>query len=87
MLLHFHNPKKWKDGAYSAGVLSHYFTDPHMPFRAGQTEAEGAVHRAAEWSVTTRYDKLRDLVPEVGGYGRGSSAHWADDFPEDWESG
>ena len=58
----------WKDSAYSAGVLSHYFTDPHMPFHTGQTEAEGAVHRAAEWSVTTSYDKLRALIPEVGGY-------------------
>ena len=71
--------KAWKDGAYSAGVLSHYFTDPHMPFHTGQTEAEGAVHRAAEWSVTTSYDKLRDLIPEVGGYpklGAAKSGDW-----------
>lgn len=60
--------REWKEGAYSAGVLSHYFTDPHMPFHTGQTEAEGAVHRAAEWSVTTSYDKLRELIPAVGGY-------------------
>lgn len=59
---------EWKESAYSAGVLSHYCTDPLMPFHTGQTEAEGAVHRAAEWSVTTSYDKLRDLIPEVGGY-------------------
>jgi len=71
--------KAWKDGAYSAGVLSHYFTDPHMPFHTGQTEAEGAVHRAAEWSVTTSYDKLRDLIPEVGGY-PGLSAAKAGDW-------
>ena len=58
----------WKDSAYSAGVLSHYFTDPHMPFHTGQTEAEGAVHRPLEWSVTTSYDTLRELIPEVGGY-------------------
>src|SRR5262249_41043919 len=42
----------WSDVAYSAGVLSHYFTDPHMPFHTGQTEEEGKVHRAAEWSIT-----------------------------------
>ena len=29
--------KAWKDSAYSAGVLSHYFTDPHMPFHTGQS--------------------------------------------------
>ena len=61
---------EWKDGAYSAGVLSHYYTDPLMPFHTGQTEAEGAVHRAAEWSVTTSYDKLREIIPAVGGYPR-----------------
>lgn len=59
---------EWKESAYAAGVLSHYCTDPLMPFHTGQTEAEGAVHRAAEWSVTTCYDKLRDMIPEVGGY-------------------
>jgi len=59
---------EWKDGAYAAGVLSHYCTDPLMPFHTGQTEAEGAVHRAAEWSVTTSYDTLRTIIPEVGGY-------------------
>ncbi|MEZ6031549.1 MAG: DUF4332 domain-containing protein [Planctomycetaceae bacterium] len=59
---------EWKEGAYAAGVLSHYCTDPLMPFHTGQTEAEGAVHRAAEWSVTTSYDRLRDMIPEVGGY-------------------
>ena len=60
--------KEWKEGAYSAGVLSHYYTDPLMPFHTGQSEAEGAVHRAAEWSVTTSYDTLRAIIPEIGGY-------------------
>lgn len=59
---------EWKEGAYSAGVLSHYYTDPLMPFHTGQSEAEGAVHRAAEWSVTTSYDKLRSMIPDLGGY-------------------
>jgi hypothetical protein len=59
---------EWKAGAYSAGVLSHYYTDPLMPFHTGQSESEGAVHRAAEWSVTTSYDRLREMIPAVGGY-------------------
>ena len=42
-----------------------------MPFHTGQTEAEGAVHRAAEWSVTKSYEKLRTLLEqELGGYPR-----------------
>ncbi len=59
----------WKNAAYSAGVLSHYYTDPHMPFHTGQTESEGAVHRAAEWTVTKSYDHLRDIIEnDIGGY-------------------
>ncbi len=62
---------EWKDAAYAAGVLSHYYSDPQMPFHTGQTEAEGAVHRAAEWSVTKSYEKLRTLLEqELGGYPR-----------------
>jgi hypothetical protein len=62
---------EWKDAAYAAGVLSHYYTDPQMPFHTGQTESEGAVHRAAEWSVTKSYEKLRALLEqELGGYPR-----------------
>ena len=62
---------EWKDAAYAAGVLSHYYSDPQMPFHTGQTESEGAVHRAAEWSVTKSYEKLRTLLEqELGGYPR-----------------
>ena len=62
---------EWKEAAYAAGVLSHYYSDPQMPFHTGQTEAEGAVHRAAEWSVTKSYEKLRTLLEqELGGYPR-----------------
>lgn len=61
--------EEWKDAAYAAGVLSHYYSDPLMPFHTGQSEAEGAVHRAAEWSVTKSYDSLRKLIDEkLGGY-------------------
>lgn len=40
---------EWEAAAYAAGVLSHYYTDPVMPFHTGQTEAENAIHRATEW--------------------------------------
>lgn len=61
--------EQWKDAAYAAGVLSHYYSDPQMPFHTGQSESEGAVHRAAEWSVTKSYDLLRDIIEnELGGY-------------------
>ncbi len=60
---------EWKEAAYAAGVLSHYYSDPQMPFHTGQTEAEGAVHRAAEWSVTKSYEILRDMIEQdLGGY-------------------
>jgi hypothetical protein len=61
--------EEWKDAAYAAGVLSHYFSDPHMPFHTAQSESEGAVHRAAEWSVSKSYESLRALIQsDLGGY-------------------
>ena len=51
----------WPDAVYAAGVLSHYFTDPVMPFHTGQTEAENAIHRATEWSINRSYNALRAL--------------------------
>jgi predicted flap endonuclease-1-like 5' DNA nuclease len=44
---------------YSAGVLSHYYTDPVHPFHTAQSEAENNVHRAVEWSINRSYDSLR----------------------------
>ena len=74
---------EWKDAAYAAGVLSHYYSDPQMPFHTGQTESEGAVHRAAEWSVTKSYEKLRTLLEqELGGYPRVNMSP-ANDWLED----
>ncbi len=59
----------WKEAAYSAGVLSHYVSDPFMPFHTGQTEAEGKVHRACEWSIAQSYVELRNiLVQDLGGF-------------------
>ena len=48
----------WPEAVYAAGVLSHYFTDPVMPFHTGQTEAENAIHRATEWSINRSYNDV-----------------------------
>lgn len=52
----------WPTAAYHAGVLSHYVTDPVMPFHTGQTEEENTIHRAVEWSVTKSYDQLLERL-------------------------
>lgn len=59
----------WKEAAYSVGVLSHYFTDPFMPLHTAQSEAEGKVHRPAEWSVAQSYVELQNIIEQdLGGY-------------------
>ena len=59
--------RKWASAIYSAGVLSHYYTDPIQPFHTGQSEAESNIHRAAEWSITKSYDSIRRLlIDEIG---------------------
>ncbi len=61
--------KRWDDAVYAAGVMSHYFTDPHQPFHTGQTEEEGAIHRAVEWSFTKSYHEFQAILEEdLGGY-------------------
>jgi len=54
----------WPEAVYAAGVLSHYYSDPVMPFHTGQTEAENAIHRATEWSINRSYNALRALGEE-----------------------
>lgn len=54
----------WPAVAWSAGVLSHYVTDPMQPFHTAQSEAENAIHRAAEWSISRSYADLKGL-PEA----------------------
>jgi predicted flap endonuclease-1-like 5' DNA nuclease len=49
----------WTEAVWSAGVLSHYVTDPIQPFHTGQSDAENSIHRAAEWSISRSYDALR----------------------------
>ena len=61
--------QKWADAVYNAGVLSHYYTDPIQPFHTGQCEAEGIVHRAAEWSIACAYRELTDILEaDLGGW-------------------
>ena len=55
----------WSDAAYSAGVLSHYYTDPLMPFHTGSSDAEAVIHRAAEWSVNKSFETLWAAAPTV----------------------
>ncbi|MEM9738534.1 MAG: DUF4332 domain-containing protein [Pseudomonadota bacterium] len=54
--------ERWSAASYALGVLSHYYADPIQPFHTGQTEAEGAVHRALEWSIFKSRPALRDRI-------------------------
>lgn len=54
--------EKWKEVAYNAGVLSHYYSDPIMPFHTGSSQAENNIHRACEWSISCSYDRLRSTA-------------------------
>lgn len=61
--------RQWQTAVYSAGVLSHYVTDPVMPLHTGQSERENNIHRACEWSVSQSYDNLLETLDEdQGGY-------------------
>jgi predicted flap endonuclease-1-like 5' DNA nuclease len=51
----------WSEAAFAAGVLSHYYTDPIQPFHTAQSDAESAIHRAAEWSISRSYNDLAKL--------------------------
>jgi predicted flap endonuclease-1-like 5' DNA nuclease len=59
--------KAWRDAVFAAGVLSHYYTDPIQPFHTAQSEAETAIHRACEWSISRSYDALAKLGREQTG--------------------
>jgi predicted flap endonuclease-1-like 5' DNA nuclease len=59
----------WTEAIYAAGVLSHYYTDPIMPLHTGQTEAEGQIHRAVEWSITKSYGEFQNILEQdLDGY-------------------
>jgi len=59
----------WAHAAYCAGVMSHYIADPHQPFHTHQTEEEGVIHRAVEWSFAKSYRDFQNMLEqELGGY-------------------
>lgn len=61
--------KDWKQAAYCAGVMSHYYVDPIQPFHTHQTEEENVIHRAVEWSFSKSYTTFqRILENDLGGY-------------------
>lgn len=59
--------KKWSKAAYALGVLTHYYADPIQPFHTAQSEEEGAIHRALEWSIAKSRDTIKALI-DVRGY-------------------
>ena len=58
--------KKWGKAVYALGVMSHYYADPIQPFHTGQTEEEGAIHRAVEWSIAKSRDTIKARIDEMG---------------------
>ena len=66
-VIHLKN-KDFKSAVYASGVLSHYYMDPLMPLHTGQTEEEGVIHRACEWSVNKSFQKIVDNVVAEKGY-------------------
>ena len=73
------NECHWPMAAYAAGVLSHYVTDPVMPFHTAQSQAETNIHRAVEWSISKSYDSLRPQIDEAA-----SRIEITSDFGEGW---
>ncbi|MEL6825086.1 MAG: DUF4332 domain-containing protein [Pseudomonadota bacterium] len=59
--------KNWSKAAYALGVLTHYYADPIQPFHTAQSEEEGAMHRALEWSIAKSRDTIKALI-DVRGY-------------------
>ena len=57
--------RDWPDAIYSAGVLSHYYTDPIQPFHTGQSQRESDIHLAAEWSIAKAYDEIKKIQVHV----------------------
>ncbi len=52
----------FEHAAWNAGVMSHYLADPCQPFHTGQSEAEGVIHRAAEWSFSKAFPELLGII-------------------------
>ena len=59
--------QNWSKAAYALGVLTHYYAAPIQPFHTAQSEEEGAMHRALEWSIAKSRDTIKALI-DVRGY-------------------
>lgn len=62
----FLRKKNWAKAAYALGVMSHYYADPLQPFHTAQTEEEGAIHRALEWSIAKSRPEIEARVEAMG---------------------
>jgi hypothetical protein len=61
--------RDWKLAAWSSGVLSHYYVDPHQPFHTQQSEEENVIHAAVERSFFKAYRTFQVMIEqELGGY-------------------
>ncbi len=60
--------RDWKHAAYCAGVMSHYVVDPVQPFHTHQTEEEGTIHRAVEWSLSKAFPELLQILTDEIGF-------------------
>ncbi len=58
----------WPHAAWCAGVMSHYVVDPVQPFHTHQTEEEGVIHRALEWSLSKSFPELFAILNDELGY-------------------
>ncbi len=58
----------WKHAAYCAGVMSHYVVDPVQPFHTHQTEEEGTIHRAVEWSLSKAFPEMLLILTQDLGF-------------------
>jgi predicted flap endonuclease-1-like 5' DNA nuclease len=58
--------KDWKQAAWCAGVMSHYYVDPIQPFHTHQTEEENVIHRAVEWSFSKSYGVFQTILAASG---------------------
>ncbi len=73
----------WTEAAWCAGILSHYFTDPVQPFHTAQSEAENAIHRATEWSISKSYESLIAEALQrraTAAPAPGSGEHWLQEY-------
>ena len=60
--------KDWETAAWNAGVMSHYIVDPCQPFHTGQSEAEGTIHRPAEWSFSKAFPEIKLIIDQHTGW-------------------